>query len=54
MVNACENKKKRQIVPVLNKCLEKVGTKPNRLVLSVLASCEKEAYSMTGMENNLR
>ena len=54
MVNTCENKKKRQIVPVLNNYLEKLGTKPNRLVLSVIAWCEKEAYSMTGMENNLR
>ena len=52
-VNTCEDKKRRQIVPILKKYLEKFDIKPSRLVLSVLAWCENEAYSETGMENNL-
>ena len=44
MVNTCEDKKRGQIDPVLKSYLEK----------SVLAWCEKEAYSVTGMKNNLR
>ena len=39
---------------VLKQYLEKIDIKPSRLVLSVLAWCEKKAYSETGMENNLR
>ena len=38
-------------MPVLKWYLEKFDIKPSRLVLSVLAWCEKEAYSATGMEN---
>ena len=33
--------------------LEKIILKCNRSVLSVLASCEKEAYTATRMERNL-
>ena len=39
---------------VLKWYLEKFDIKPSGVVLSVLAWCEKEAYSVTGMENNLR
>ena len=54
VVNTCEDKKMRQIVPVLKYYLEKIDIKPIRSVLRVLAQCEKQAYSATGMENNLR
>ena len=43
-----------QIVPILKNYLEKLDIKPSRLVLSVLVWGEKEAYSATKMENNLR
>ena len=48
-MNTCEDKKRRQIVSVLKQYLEKIDIKPSRLVLSVLAWCDKEAYSETGM-----
>ena len=54
MVNRCEDKKRRQIVPVLNHYWVKFDIKPSRLVLSVLVWCEKQTYSATGMENNMR
>ena len=41
-------------MPVLKYYLEKIDIKPIRSVLRVLAQCEKQAYSATGMENNLR
>ena len=34
-VNTCEDKKMRQIVPVLKECLDKFDIKLSRLVLSV-------------------
>ena len=40
-------------MPVLEEYLEKFNIEPSRLVLTVLVLCEKEAYSATGMENNL-
>ena len=36
-VNTCEDKKRKQIVPVLKQYLEKFDIKPSRLALSVLA-----------------
>ena len=54
LVNTCEDKKRRQVVPVLEKYLEKFDIKNSRLVLSILAWCEKKAYSATGMDTNLR
>ena len=54
VVNTSEDKKKRQLEPVLKQYLAKFDIKPSRLVLSVLALCEKREYSATGMENNLR
>ena len=53
-VNTCEDNKMSQIVPILKNYLEKLDIKPSRLVLSVLVWGEKEAYSATKMENNLR
>ena len=44
VVNTCEVKKRRQIVPVLKEYVEESDIKTSRLVLSVLAWCEKEAY----------
>ena len=38
---------------VLKEYLDKFDIKPSRLVLSVTAWCEKEAYSRTEMESNL-
>ena len=35
--NTFEYNKRRQIVPTLKQYLEIIGTKPNRLVLSILA-----------------
>ena len=52
-VNTCKDKKRRKIVHVLKEYLDKFDIKPSRLVLSVTVWCEKEAYSATGMENNL-
>ena len=46
-VNTCEDKKGRQIVPVLKSYLEKNHIKPTSLVLNALAWCEKKAYSAT-------
>ena len=43
-------KKRRQLVPLLKKYLGKFDIKPSRLVLSILALIEKEAYSATGIE----
>ena len=44
VLNTCEDKKRRQIVPVLKEYLEKFDIIPSMLVLSVLAWSEKEAY----------
>ena len=40
--------------PVLKLYLENIDIKPSKLILNVLAWCEKEAYSASGMKNNLR
>ena len=37
-------------MPLLKKYLGKFDIKPSRLVLSILALIEKEAYSATGIE----
>ena len=54
VVNVCEDKRRGKIVPVLKWYLEKFDIKSSRLVLSVPAWCENEAYLVTGMESNLR
>ena len=43
---------KRKIVPVSKLYLYKFDIKPTRQGLRVPALCEKEVYSMIGMENN--
>ena len=41
-------------MPILKLYLLKFDIKPTRQGLRVLALCEKEVYSMIGMENNQR